>query len=167
MKKVTAPGLLSLAMMMLLSCSKKSGDSPPDTSSNEVAATVQIGNAAPFGFSVTGAAAKIYQQFPGSSMYKIEATSTDNHLLFIFLGDVTGTGIYFFNSNTSFADKLEYHDLTTGSFYTTSTTPVSNNGSVTVTVLNNRLIAGTFTATAKSGAGETVTITNGTFNGGL
>src|SRR6188508_2668559 len=90
--------ILAVITLIITSCSKDKSPYNPDTSSNNVSATISIVNNAPFQFSATGAAAKIYPLLANPSSYRIEANDANNNLI-IAVGNVTQTGIYPFTGS--------------------------------------------------------------------
>ena len=130
--------ILPLVTYIITSCSK---NKPPDTSSNNVSATISIGNNAPFQFSATGATVKFYKDLQGG--YDVEAIDTkNNNKLFIGIDNLTQTGTYPFSTtpgtfgtggsfefikDVGSASQLVYWTLVIDPSYT-------DRGSVTVTV---------------------------------
>jgi len=161
--------ILAVVTLITTSCSKDKSPYNPDTSSNNVSATFSIGNNAPFQFSATGAAAKIYPLLANPSSYRIEAKDANNNLI-IAVENVTQTGTYPFTSNNGIGNGLSFiKDV--GSIsqvtYWTSDPSITNKGSVTITALNNHHIEGLFTAFCKNdnNTGEAAQISNGSFKG--
>ena len=161
--------ILAVVTLIITSCSKDKSPYTPDTSSNNVSATISIGNNAPFQFSATGAAAKIYPLLASPSTYRIEAINANNQLI-IGIENVTQTGTYPFTGNNGIGNGLSFiKDV--GSIsqvtYRTSDPSIINKGSVTITVLNNHHIEGVFTAFCKNdqNTGEAAQVNNGSFKG--
>ena len=158
--------ILAVVTLIITSCSKSESPYNPDTSSNNVSATISIGTNAPFQFSATGVAAKIYPLIANPSSYRIEAKDANNKLLIIDIANVTQTGTYPF---TSMGNGLSFTNDGTGVTgqltYFTSDPSITNKGSVTITALNNHHIEGLFTAFCKNNTGEAAQINNGSFKG--
>jgi len=161
--------ILPLVTYIITSCSK---NKPPDTSSNNVSATISIGNNAPFQFSATGSAVKFFQPLSaGGPEYTLEAIDTKNNKLHIGFDNLTQTGTYPFTSN----DGL----IGTGSVFTfikdvgsasqlvywTLDPSYTNRGSATVTVFNSHHIEGVFNASCKPEltGGDVAQVSNGSF----
>jgi hypothetical protein len=164
---ITIPAVITL---IINSCSKDKSPYIPDTSSNNVSATISIGNNAQFQFSVTGSEARMYPLLANPSSYRIEAKDANNNNLIIAIENVTQTGTYPFTGNNGIGNGLSFiKDL--GSIlqvtYRTSDPSITNKGSVTITVLNNHRIEGLFTAFCKSdnNTGEAAQVSNGSFKG--
>jgi len=161
---ITIPAVVTL---IITSCSR---DSAPDTSSNNVSATISIGNNAPLQFSLTGAAAKIYPAFAYPTTYQIDAKDANNNRLGIVIQNVTQTGTYSFTSNNGIGNGLAFtkdEGLLSQVTYWTSDPSIINKGSVTITVLNDHHIEGLFTASCKNdhNTGEVAQVSNGSFKG--
>lgn len=162
--------ILAVVTLIITSCSKSKPPYTPDTSSNNVSATISIGNNAPFQFSVTGAAAKIYPAFAYPTTYQIDAKDANNNRLGIVVQNVTQTGTYPFTSNNGIGNGLSF-TKDEGSLsqvtYWTSDPSITNKGSVTITVLNDHHIEGSFTASCKNdhNTGEAAQVSNGSFKG--
>jgi hypothetical protein len=157
--------ILAIVTLIITSCSKNKSPNNPDTSSNNVSATISIDNNAPFQFSSTGAAAKIYPLSVNPSTYRIDAKDANNNNLIIFFENVTKTGTYpFTGSNSGVGSGLSF---LAGSLYWTSDPSITNKGSVTITALNNHHIEGLFTAFCKNSnnTGEAAQVSNGSFKG--
>ena len=162
--------ILAVITLIITSCSKDKSPYNPDTSSNNVSATISIGNNAPFQFSATGAAAKIYTLLVNPSSYRIDAKDANNNNLIIAVENVTQTGTYPFTGNNGIGNGLSFiKDV--GSIsqvtYSTSDPSITNKGSVTITALNNHHIEGLFTAFCKNdnNTGEAAQVSNGSFKG--
>ena len=162
--------ILAVVTLIIISCSKDKSPYNPDTSSNNVSATISIGNNAPFQFSATGAAAKIYTLLVNPSSYRIDAKDANNNNLIIAVENVTQTGTYPFTGNNGIGNGLSFiKDV--GSIsqvtYRTSDPSIINKGSVTITILNNHFIEGVFTAFCKNdqNTGEAAQVNNGSFKG--
>jgi hypothetical protein len=160
---------LAVVTLIITSCSKNNSS---DTSSNNVSATISIGNTTPFQFSATGASVKFYQSVPGSggADYGLEAIDTHNNKLHIGFDNITQTGTYSFTSN----DGL----IGTGSAFTfikdmgsplqlvywTLDPSYTDRGSVTITVFNSHHVEGVFNASCKPElTGEVAQVSNGSF----
>ena len=162
--------ILAVVTLIITSCSKSKSPYIPDTSSNNVSATISIGNNAPFQFSVAGAAAKIYPAFAYPTTYQIDAKDANNNRLGIVVQNVTQTGTYPFTSNNGIGNGLSF-TKDEGSLsqvtYWTSDPSITNKGSLTITVLNNHHIEGLFTAFCKNdnNTGEAAQVSNGSFKG--
>lgn len=161
--------ILAVVTLIITSCSKSKPPYIPDTSSNNVSATISIGSNAPFQFSVTGAKAKMYPETFHPSYYDIEVTGANNNHLFITLENVTHAGTYPFTSNNNgIGSRLDFI-IDLGSIsqvtYSTSDPSIANKGSVTITAFNNHHIEGLFTAFCKNGHGEAAQVSNGSFKG--
>ena len=162
--------ILAVVVFIITSCSKDKSPYNPDTSSNNVSATISISNNAPFQFSATGGvAAKIYPLLANPSSYRIEAKDANNNLI-IAVENVTQTGTYPFTGNNGIGNGLSFiKDV--GSIsqvtYSTADQSITNKGSVTITVLNNHHVEGLFTAVCKNdnNTGETAQVSNGSFRG--
>lgn len=161
--------ILTAVALIITSCSKDKSPNNPDTSSNNVSATISIGNNAPFQFFATGVAAKIYPLIANPSSYRIEAKDANNKLLIIDVANVTQTGTYPFTGNNGIGNGLSFTNDGTGVTgqltYYTSDPSITNKGSVTITVLNNHHIEGLFTALGKNSTGEAAQVSNGSFKG--
>ena len=164
--------ILADITLIITSCSKDKSPYTPDTSSNNVSATISIGNNAPFQFSATGAAAKIYPLLANPSSYRIEAKDANNNNLIIAVDNVTKTGTYPFTGNYNNGDPNGLSFLKdVGSIsqvtYRTSDPSIINKGSVTITILNNHHIEGLFTAFCKNenNTSEAAQVSNGSFKG--
>jgi len=162
--------ILAVITLIINSCSKDKSPYIPDTSSNNVSATISIGNNAQFQFSVTGSEARMYPLFANPSSYRIEAKDANNNNLIIVLENVTQTGTYPFTSNNGIGNGLTFvkngivslSQLT----YWTSDPSITNKGSVTITTLNNHHIEGVFTAFCeRQNPGEAAQVSNGSFKG--
>ena len=155
--------ILAVVTLIIISCSKDKSPYNPDTSSNNVSATISIGNNAPFQFSATGAAAKIYPLLVNPSSYRIDAKDANNNNLIIAVDNVTKTGTYpFTGSNSGVGSGLSF---LAGSLYWTSDPSITNKGSVTITALNNHHIEGLFTAFCKNNNTGDDAQVNGSFKG--
>ena len=162
--------ILAVVTLIITSCSKDNSQFIPDTSSNNVSATISIGNNAPFQFSVTGAEARMYPLLANPSSYRIEAKDANNNNLIIAVENVTQTGTYLFTSSNGIGNGLSFiKDV--GSIsqvtYSTSDPSITNKGSVTITVLNDHHIEGLFTASCKNdhNTSEAAQVSNGSFKG--
>ena len=160
--------ILPLITGIITSCSK---DKPLDTSSNNVSATISIGNNAPFQYSATGVTVKFYQDLQGG--YDVEAIDANNSKIFIYIGNSTQSGTYPFSTtpgtfgtggtfefikDVGSASQLVYWTLVIDPSYT-------NRGSVTITVFNNHHIEGLFDASCRPDftGGEVAQVSNGSF----
>ena len=162
--------ILTVVTLIITSCSKSKPPYIPDTSSNNVSATISIGNNAPLQFSLTGAAAKIYPAFAYPTTYQIDAKDANNNRLGIVIQNVTQTGTYSFTSNNGIGNGLSFtkdEGLLSQVTYWTSDPSIINKGSVTITVLNDHHIEGLFTASCKNdhNTGEDAQVSNGSFKG--
>ncbi|MEO6405393.1 MAG: hypothetical protein ABIY51_04395 [Ferruginibacter sp.] len=162
--------ILAVITLIITSCSKDKSPYIPDTSSNNVSATISIGNNAPFQFSATGAAAKIYPLLANPSSYRIEARDVNNNNLIIAVENITQTGTYPFTSNNGIGNGLSFikdEGSISQVTYRTSDPSITNKGSVTITALNNHHIEGLFTAFCKSdnNTGEVAQISSGSYKG--
>jgi hypothetical protein len=162
--------ILAVVTLIIISCSKDKSPYNPDTSSNNVSATISIGNNAPFQFSATGAAAKIYPLLVNPSSYRIDAKDANNNNLIIAVDNVTKTGTYPFTGNYNNGDPNGLSFLKdVGSIsqilYWTSDPSITNKGSVTITALNNHHIEGLFTAFCKNNNTGDDAQVNGSFKG--
>ena len=160
--------ILAVITLIITSCSKDKSPYNPDTSSNNVSATISIGNNAQFQFSVTGAEARMYPLLANPSSYRIEAKDANNNNLIISIENVTQTGTYPFTGNNGIGNGLSFiKDL--GSIsqvsYRTSDPSITNKGSVTITALNNHHIEGLFTAFCKNNNTGDDAQVNGSFKG--
>lgn len=164
---ITIPAVVTL---IITSCSKSKPPYIPDTSSNNVSATISIGNNAPFQFSLTGSAAKIYPVFANPTTYQLDAKDANNNRIGIVVENVTQTGTYPFTSNNGIGNGLSFtkdEGLLSQATYWTSDPSIINKGSVTITVLNDHHIEGLFTASCKNNqnTGEAAQVSNGSFKG--
>ena len=170
MKNKIFNAMLAIVTLIITSCSKSKPPDIPDTSSNNVSATISIGSNAAFQFSITGSAAKAYQVFANPTTYQVDAKDANNNRLGIVIQNVTQTGTYPFTSNNGIGNGLSFTkdegQLSQASYWT-SDPSIINKGSVTITVLNDHHIEGVFTATCKNenNSGETAQVTNGSFKG--
>ena len=162
--------ILTAITLIITSCSKDKSPYIPDTSSNNVSATISIGNNAPFQFSVTGAEARMYPLLANPSTYRIEAKDANNNYLIIVVENVTQTGIYTFTSNNGIGSGLTFQKNGIGPtsqlIYWTSDPSIINKGSLTITVLNSHHIEGVFNAFCeRQDASEAAQVSNGSFKG--
>lgn len=161
--------ILAVITLIITSCSKDKSPYNLDTSSNNVSASISIGNNAPFQFSVTGATAIMYPLLANPSSYRIEAKDANNSLI-IAVENVTQTGTYPFTGNNGIGSGLSFFK-DAGSIsqvtYSTSDPSITNKGSVTITALTNHHIEGLFTAFCKNAnnTNEAAQVSNGSFKG--
>jgi hypothetical protein len=168
MRNIFFISILAVAGLIITSCSK---DNAPDTTSNNISATISIGNNAPFQFSATGTVVKIYQAISGPSNYRIEAIDPNKNKLFIAVDNVNQAGTYPFTSNDGVSGNgltfIKDLGLTSQVIYWTIDPSITNKGSVTITAFNKHYIEGTFTAFCKNenNTSEVAQISNGSFKG--
>lgn len=161
--------ILLPVMYLVPSCSRDKYK-PPDTSSNNVSATISIGSNASFQFSSTGAATRIYPLALSASTYRIEATDASSNNLVIVVENVIQKGTYPFTSNDGIAGSgLTFVKNGIGLIaqhtYRTSDPAITDKGSVTVTVLDNHHIEGRFSALCERQDPGEVAMINGSFKG--